>query len=88
MGLKQCGELKAVFVHWRLGLLVGCVGAFASFLWFAAMTFQQAAIVKALAQIEMVFTYAATIFIFRENVNAREIIGCLLIIAGIITLLY
>ena len=68
--------------------LVGCVGAFASFLWFAAMTLQQVAIVKALAQIEMIFTYAATVFIFRENVNAREIFGCLLIIAGIITLLY
>jgi drug/metabolite transporter (DMT)-like permease len=88
MGLKQRGELKAVFVHWRLGLLVGCVGASASFLWFAAMTLQQAAIVKALAQVEMIFTYAATILIFRENVNAREIIGCLLIIAGIIALLY
>ena len=88
MGLKQRGELRAVFVNWRLGLLVGCVGASASFLWFAAMTLQQAAIVKALAQIEMIFTYAATIFIFRENVNGREIIGCLLIIAGIVALLY
>ena len=88
MGLKQRGELKAVFVHWRPGLLVGCVGASASFLWFAAMTLQQAAIVKALAQVEMIFTYAATIFIFRENVNKAEIIGCLLIIAGIIALLY
>ena len=88
MGLKQRGELKAVFVNWRLGLLVGCVGASASFLWFAAMTLQQAAIVKALAQVEMIFTYAATVFIFRENVNGREIIGCLLIIAGIMALLY
>jgi drug/metabolite transporter (DMT)-like permease len=88
MGFKQRGELIAVFVHWRLGLLVGCVGASASFLWFAAMTLQQAAIVKALAQIEMIFTYAATIFIFRESVNAREIIGCFLIIAGIMALLY
>ncbi len=88
MGLKQRGELKAVFVHWRLGLLVGCVGASASFLWFAAMTLQQAAIVKALAQVEMIFTYAATIFIFRENVNKAEITGCLLIIAGIVALLY
>ena len=88
MGLKQRGELKAVFFNWRLGLLVGCVGATASFLWFAAMTLQQAAIVKALAQVEMIFTYAATIFIFRETVNSREIMGCLLIIAGIIALLY
>ncbi len=88
MALKQRRELKAVFVHWRLGLLVGCVGASASFLWFAAMTLQQASIVKALAQVEMIFAYAATIFIFRENVNSREVIGCLLIIAGIIVLLY
>ncbi|MGL4405450.1 MAG: DMT family transporter [Notoacmeibacter sp.] len=88
MGFAKQTELKAVFVHWRPGLLVGCVGAFTSFLWFAAMTLQQAAIVKALAQIEMIFTYLATIFIFRENVNIKEVIGCMLIIAGILALLY
>jgi drug/metabolite transporter (DMT)-like permease len=87
MAWKKRAELSAVFHLWQPGLAVGAVGATASFLWFAAMTLQQAAIVKALGQIEMVFTYAATLFIFRESVNAREIFGCLLIVAGIVALL-
>jgi drug/metabolite transporter (DMT)-like permease len=87
MAWKKRAELGAVIRLWRPGLAVGAVGATASFLWFAAMTLQQAAIVKALGQIEMVFTYVATLFVFRESVNAREIIGCLLIIAGIVALL-
>lgn len=88
MGIAKREELKSVFVYWKPGLLVGCVGAFTSFLWFAAMTLQQAAIVKSLAQIEMIFTYAATVFIFKETVNTKEILGCLFIIAGIWALLY
>jgi drug/metabolite transporter (DMT)-like permease len=87
MGYRKRAELAAVFRLWRPGALVGLVGATASFLWFAAMTMQQAAIVKALGQIEMIFTYAATLLVFRERVNSREIVGCLLIIAGVLALL-
>ena len=50
------------------------------------MTLQQAAIVKALAQIEMLFTFAASIFYFRETITRIEAAGCLLIAAGIVVL--
>jgi drug/metabolite transporter (DMT)-like permease len=88
MAWRNQAELAAVIANWRIGALVGTVGAVASFGWFAAMTLQQAAVVKALAQVEMLFTYAATLLVFRENVNGRELFGCLLIIAGILALLY
>ena len=87
MAWRNPSELRAVFIAWRPGLMVGLVGATASFGWFSAMTLQQAAIVKALAQIEMLFTYGASVFIFREHVNGREIAGCLLIVTGIVALL-
>lgn len=87
MAWRQRAELAAVLAAWRPGLLVGAVGATASFGWFAAMTLQQAAVVKALAQVEMLFTYAASLLIFREHVSRREIAGCLLIVAGILILL-
>ncbi len=73
---------------WKPSLLVGFVGATASFGWFMAMTLQQAAAVKALAQVEMLFTYASAVFVFREHVNARELAGCALIVGGILLLLY
>ncbi|NMG40135.1 EamA family transporter [Chelativorans sp. ZYF759] len=79
-------ELRRIGAAWKPSLFTGFVGATASFGWFAAMTLQQAAIVKALAQVEMIFAFASSVFFFRERINATEIAGCLLIVAGIIAL--
>ena len=87
MALRARGELLAVLAAWRPGLAVGLAGATASFGWFAAMAMQPAGIIKALAQIEMLFTYAATVLVFRERVSPGEIAGCVLIVAAILVLL-
>ena len=79
-------ELRRIRAAWKPSLFAGFVGATASFGWFAAMTLQQAAIVKALAQVEMIFAFASSVFFFRERINATEIVGCLLIVAGIVAL--
>jgi drug/metabolite transporter (DMT)-like permease len=51
------------------------------------MTLEKAAVVKAVAQIEMLFTFASTVFVFREKINKLEIMGCLAIVGGILLLL-
>ncbi len=51
-----------------------------------AMTLQQAAVVKALAQVEMLFAFASSALFFRETINRLEVLGCLLIVAGIVVL--
>ena len=79
-------ELGRIARAWRPSFLVGFVGATASFGWFMAMTLQQAAAVKALAQIEMLFTFASSIYFFKETINALEAIGCALIVFGIVVL--
>ncbi len=71
---------------WKPSLATGFVGATASFGWFMAMTLQKAAIVKALAQVEMLFAFASSVLIFKERINMREITGCGLIVAGILVL--
>ena len=70
----------------KISAVVGFVGATASFGWFAAMTLQQAAIVKALAQIEIIFALTTSVFFFREHINRLELAGCFLIVAGILVL--
>jgi drug/metabolite transporter (DMT)-like permease len=85
--IREPDELKRVIKAWRPGLLVGFAGASASFGWFMAMTLQQAAIVKVVAQVEMLFTFASAVFIFREWINKLEIVGCLLIVLGVVMLL-
>ncbi len=84
---KDRAEIGRIAKAWKPSLFTGFVGASASFGWFTAMTLQQAAIVKSLAQIEMLFTFAATVFFFKEKINRLEIAGCALIVGGILVLL-
>ncbi|HEY5818849.1 MAG TPA: EamA family transporter, partial [Mesorhizobium sp.] len=55
--------------------------------WFTAMAMQPVAYVRALGQVELIFTFASAIFIFKEKINRLEVVGCLLIVGGILTLL-
>ena len=84
---KDRAEIGRIAKAWKPSLFTGFVGASASFGWFAAMTLQQAAVVKSLAQIEMLFTFAATVFFFKEKINRLEVAGCALIVGGILVLL-
>ena len=81
--VKEREQLKRMLDAWRPALLVGFFGATASFGWFTAFTLQHAALVKVVAQVEMLFTFASSVFFFKEKINVPEIIGCLLITAGI-----
>jgi drug/metabolite transporter (DMT)-like permease len=86
MLMKDRAEIGRIAQAWKLSLFTGLVGASASFGWFAAMTLQQAAVVKALAQIEMLFTFASSVFFFREKISPIEAVGCLLVALGIVVL--
>ena len=68
--------------------MVGFVRATATFGWFAAFTLQQAALVKVVAQVEMLFSFAASIFLFREAIKRTEVLGSLLIVFSIIWLIW
>ena len=86
MILRDRGELVRIAAAWKPALAVGIAGATASFGWFMAMTLQQAAYVKVLAQVEIIFTFASSVFIFKESINRLEILGTLLIVAGVVAL--
>jgi drug/metabolite transporter (DMT)-like permease len=85
--LREPGQLRATLEAWRTALWVGLSGMLASAGWFTAMTIQNAAHVRALGQIELVFTFIAAHFFFGERSNRLEIGGILLVVAGILALL-
>ena len=84
---REPGELTRVVRGWRVASLVGVSGAIGSIGWFTAMTLENAAYVRAVGQVELVFTFVASYFFFRERSTALEIAGILLIVAGIVILL-
>jgi drug/metabolite transporter (DMT)-like permease len=87
MRLREPGQVTAVLRAWRVAAWAGISGMVASAGWFTAMTIQTAAYVRALGQIELVFTFAASILLFHEWPNRAEVIGIFLVIAGILLLL-
>lgn len=87
LAVNERGTLREVIIHWRWSLAVGVAGVLASICWFTAFTLQNAAYVRALGQIELVFTFAASIFFFRERTNRIEVLGILLVVAGILILI-
>jgi drug/metabolite transporter (DMT)-like permease len=87
MRVREPGQVTAVFRAWRVAAWAGITGMIASAGWFTAMTIQNAAYVRALGQIELVFTFAASILMFHEWPNRAEVTGIGLVIAGILLLL-
>ncbi len=85
--VREPGEIIRVFREWRAACLAGITGAFASICWFTAFTLENASYVRAVGQIELVFTFIATVLFFREKVSRAEVIGIILISAGILVLL-
>ncbi len=85
--LREPGQITLVLKNWPPALMVGVAGVVGSIGWFTAFTLQNAAYVRALGQIELVFMFLTSVFIFKEKTNAMEIAGILLIVAGILILL-
>lgn len=85
--LRDRGELLRVLQEWRRALPIGLVGMLTSVGWFTAFTLQNAAYVRALGQVELLFTYAATVFVFREAITRSEIVGTALIALAIVLIL-
>ena len=87
IAIKEPQTLIDIFVHWRWTIATGLVGTLTSIGWFTAFTMQNGAYVRALGQIELVFTFIASVFFFREKTNKGEVTGILLVISAILILI-
>ncbi|MBT3885600.1 MAG: EamA family transporter [Rhodospirillaceae bacterium] len=83
----EVGELSRVWQNRGKGTLVGIASMLGSAGWFTAMTLQNVAYVRAVGQVELIFTFLTAILIFRESIRWTELLGTALIIAGILFLL-
>ena len=84
---RDASEFGRVARAWKSSTVIGLASVVGSACWFTAMTLQPVAYVRALGQIELIFTFASSVFLFKEKINRLEIAGCLLIVSGILTLL-
>lgn len=80
------GRVGAVLRSWRIAAPVGLAGMLASFGWFTAFTLISAAHVKAVGQVELVFSWLTARFAFGERPTVRETVGIALVSGGILLL--
>jgi drug/metabolite transporter (DMT)-like permease len=85
--VREPGEMRRVGGAWRPAFWVGLTGMLASAGWLTAVTLESAALVRAVGQVELLFTFAASIWFFKERVGFREVLGVALVILGIYVLL-
>ena len=71
-----------------MGSLVGLAGMLGSVGWFTAMALQNAAYVRAVGQVELIFTFLTSVIVFKEKVTVNEVFGTILIVGGILVLLF
>lgn len=81
------GELMRVLRKWRRTALVGITGMAGSLGWFLAFSLQNAAYVRAVGQVELVFSALASWLVFRETARVREVAGIGLLIVSVVALL-
>lgn len=85
---REAGQFRATASNWKVSFAVGITGAVASLGWFTAMTIENAAYVRALGQIELLFAFAASVFFFKEKIRRMELAGIALVVGGLLLLLF
>lgn len=72
-----------------LGLcaFIGITSGLGSIGWFTAMTLENASYVKAVGQVEVIFTLTISALYFKEQINRLELLGIAVIVAGVLMFL-
>ncbi|MCC6781179.1 MAG: EamA family transporter [Hyphomicrobiales bacterium] len=86
--LRDRAVLVAIARAWRPSLFAGFMGAFASQFWFLAFALATAASVRTLALVEVLFAQAISRVVLKQATTAREGVGIVLIVIGVVALLW
>lgn len=81
---REAGEITRVLARWRVTALVGVTGMLGSLGWFLAFALQNAAYVRALGQVELVFSILGSWLVFGERSRPRELVGIAFLVASIV----
>jgi drug/metabolite transporter (DMT)-like permease len=87
LAATEKSEFIAAFTHWRSSIWIGTLSAVGSACWFFGFASAPVALVRALGQVEMVFTLGFSRFYLREVLRGADIAGLVLVVAGVILVL-
>ena len=81
---KEPDQLRAAFTTWRSSAWVGTLSACGSACWFTGFALAPVALVRAVGQIEMVFTLLFSRFYLHEKLRRADVSGLVLVVMGVL----
>ena len=85
---REPGEVGRVLRAWRATALVGITGLLGSLGWFTAFTLENAAYVRSVGQVDLVFSFLLSVFWSRERIRGLELGGILLLVISILMIVW
>jgi drug/metabolite transporter (DMT)-like permease len=85
--LRERDQIPKVFRTWRVSGQVGLLAALGSACWFTGFATAPVALVRAIGQIEVIFTLGFGRFYLKEALQRSEFAGLLLVAAGVVVAL-
>lgn len=80
-------SIPALFRTWRSSVQVGALSASGSACWFTGFAYAPVALVRAVGQVEILFTLLFSRFFLKERMKRTDIIGALTVVAGVVLVL-
>ena len=84
----EISEFKKLKSNIKLSALAGLFGFSATISWFYSFSLVQAALVRAVGQIELLFSYISSRFMFKEKIKFIEIAGIVIFIFGLFLVIF
>ena len=80
-------QFKKIYQNKKQCVATGLCGFITTLSWFYVFTLMQAAIVRAVGQIELLFSYVSSRYYFKEEIKLIEVIGIAVFAIGIVVIL-
>ncbi len=80
---REPASVPMLFRTWRSSAQVGALSAFGSACWFTGFAYAPVALVRALGQVEILFTLLFSRFFLKERMKRTDVIGALVVVSGV-----
>ncbi len=81
---REPEELRRVFASWRDSAWVGALSASGSSCWFIGFATAPVGLVRAVGQVEIIFTLLFSRFYLKERMKRTDIAGALIVVCGVL----
>jgi drug/metabolite transporter (DMT)-like permease len=81
---RERDQIGKIFINWRVAGQVGLLAALGSACWFTGFATAPVALVRAVGQVEVIFTLFFGRFYLKEKLARSELIGLLLVGQGVV----